>query len=359
MSSFMGIIFGFLMFLGSFVLLYFNEGRVDLSQIAKTAIDISATDAPPADADKKLVCAKGKLASSEKLGDDYLKAGDFLAIERKAEMYAWVEKKSSKTNKNLGGSETTHNDYTYVREWTESPKNSSDFKVSSGHENPTMRVKSSSKTATKATLGDYSININEVSLPSLRSHNFRASEVNFMDKIEFVSEGQLYLSYTGSSNDPQVGDIRITYSVLPNPIENAIIFGNLDAQAKSITPHIGKKESKLYRIFDTDRASAIAEMSSEHKAIAWLLRVIGFLLMWIGLSMLFGPISTFLDVLPIFGTISRTLIGGLCFIVALVLSSVTIIVSMILHNPIALIVSLLAVIGGIVWYMKSRRAATR
>jgi hypothetical protein len=42
MSSFMGVLFGFLMFLGSFVLLYFNEGRVNLSKIAKTAIDISA-----------------------------------------------------------------------------------------------------------------------------------------------------------------------------------------------------------------------------------------------------------------------------------------------------------------------------
>lgn len=357
MSSFMGVLFGFLMFLGSFVLLYFNEGRVDLSKIAKTAIDISASDAPPADADKKLVCAKGKLSSSEQVGDDYLKAGDFLAIQRKAEMYAWKEKKSSTTNKNLGGSETTHTDYTYAPEWTESPENSSNFKIRNGHENPTMRIKSASRVASKATLGNYDVNLNDAGLPPFKTLRLNDGQVIFADRMQLIDNEQLFLG-VGKHNAPEIGDIRITYTVLSNPVENAIIFGNLDAQSKSITPHIGKKESKLYRIFDTDRASAIAQMSSEHKMIAWILRILGFLLMWIGLSMLFGPISTLLDVLPIFGTISRTLIGGLCFLVALLLTSVTIIISMILHNPIALIVTLLAIIGGIVWYMKSRRAAT-
>jgi hypothetical protein len=221
-----------------------------------------------------------------------------------------------------------------------------------------MRIKSASRVATKATLGNYSVNINDAGLPPFQMLRLSDEQVIFADRMQLIDNEQLFLG-VGTRNAPEIGDIRITYTVLPNPIENAIIFGNLDAQSKTITPHIGKKESKLYRIFDTDRASAIALMSSEHKMIAWILRIVGFLLMWIGLSLLFGPISTLLDVLPIFGTISRTLIGGICFLVALLLTSVTIIISMILHNPIVLIVSLLAVVGGIVWYMKSRRAATR
>jgi len=56
--------------------------------------------------------------------------------------------------------------------------------------------------------------------------------------------------------------------------------------------------------------------------------------------MLFEPISVFLDFLPIFGSISRSLVGTICFLIALVLSIVTILVSMILHNVVALLIAL-------------------
>jgi len=66
------------------------------------------------------------------------------------------------------------------------------------------------------------------------------------------------------------------------------------------------------------------------------------------LSALFGPISVLLDFLPIFGTISRFVIGIITFSVAFILSIVTILISMIIHNPIALIVALVIVLGAII-----------
>jgi hypothetical protein len=77
--------------------------------------------------------------------------------------------------------------------------------------------------------------------------------------------------------------------------------------------------------------------------------------MWFGLMALFGPISVFLDVLPIFGSISRGGIGAITFVVSLVLSVVTILISMILHNLIALIAVIVLLVAGIITYLKMKR----
>ena len=47
MNSLGGVVLGILLFLAAFILLYWNEGRVDLSQVAKTAIEIPALAPPP------------------------------------------------------------------------------------------------------------------------------------------------------------------------------------------------------------------------------------------------------------------------------------------------------------------------
>jgi len=70
--------------------------------------------------------------------------------------------------------------------------------------------------------------------------------------------------------------------------------------------------------------------------------------------MLLGPISTFLDVVPFFGSLSRGLIGVVTLIVAIVLSIVTILISMIIHNIIALIATLVVLIGIFLWFWKKK-----
>jgi hypothetical protein len=85
-------------------------------------------------------------------------------------------------------------------------------------------------------------------------------------------------------------------------------------------------------------------LHSEHVFMKWLLRIVGFLMMWFGLSMFFGPISTFLDVIPIFGTVSRGLIGVILFFVTLPLAIITILVSVLVHNLIVLAVVVVAVL---------------
>ena len=86
--------------------------------------------------------------------------------------------------------------------------------------------------------------------------------------------------------------------------------------------------------------------------IGWILRLVGFLLMWIGLGLCFGPITAFLDVLPFLGSAGRFVISMAALPVALVLSLITILISILAHNLLALIVVLGLLIGGVLLWSK-------
>lgn len=77
-------------------------------------------------------------------------------------------------------------------------------------------------------------------------------------------------------------------------------------------------------------------------------------MMWIGLSALFGPVSTLLDVVPFFGGLSRATVGVITLIVSLVLSGVTMLVSMVLHNVYAMVGSVVVIVIVAVLLLRTR-----
>lgn len=70
-NSIKGILLGIIFIIISLVILFVNEGRVDLSQIAETAIEISSeTVANDPEIEGKLVSTTGKVNSDEVIGDN-------------------------------------------------------------------------------------------------------------------------------------------------------------------------------------------------------------------------------------------------------------------------------------------------
>lgn len=94
--------------------------------------------------------------------------------------------------------------------------------------------------------------------------------------------------------------------------------------------------------------------------LAWLLRLAGFLVMLIGLNMVFRPLSVTADVVPLFGRIVAAGTGIIAFLLAAMLSLITIAVAWLIYRPllgIALFV-IAGVLGfGILRSMKSARLA--
>jgi len=165
---------------------------------------------------------------------------------------------------------------------------------------------------------------------------------------EYLFQGQ------GSLADPQIGDTRLSFYALSSG-RRATVFGKLSGGM--LDPYFYKGEKRFYRAFLGARDEAIATLKGEYKAAGWLGRIIGFLMMWIGLLMLTGPLHTILDVLPFLGSASRFVIGLAAFPIALVLSAATIIVSMIAHNIIVLLV-VLTLMAGLIVILKLKKKPT-
>lgn len=344
-SSISGMLIGVLLFFGSFGVLYWNEGRVDLSKIAEDAVAISSDQVEQnADLQGQLVSSNGTLSTDETLSDDlYLQADNFLALKRNVEMYAWVEKTSSSSETKVGGSVETETTYTYVKEWVSKPASSSSFEYPTDHENPSKPLEDLALKASAATLGVYVIDVANIELPAYQQVSL--TEENTMISDESTAElasSQYIFNGFGTLSAPEIGDVRISYDVVPSG-QNVTVFGSLNGN--KISTFRDKDNNTIYRAFASDASSAVATLHGEYKTALWIWRVVGFFMMWIGLSAVLGPISVFLDLLPFLGNVSRSVISIATFIVSAVLSIITILVSMILHSLIALIVILLIAIG--------------
>lgn len=363
-NSIKGVVIGLILFIVSFGLLYWNEGRVDLSDIAKTATEISSVSvSTDLTLGERLISTTGNVKSDQIIGDNlYLNPDKFVAAQRQVEMYSWIEKSESQNKTNIGGSETTETTYTYSKGWEEDPKSSSNFKHPEGHENLQKSLESFTNKVTTATVGVYSFNPQSVTLPSFSKLSLNSQNITLSNGAILANDSYIFIkkSSDGTLDNPQIGDLRISYHVLRPGFEGTI-FGKLNGS--KIDLYSDQDGNNLYRLFIGTREQGISTLQTEHATLLWILRLVGFILMWLGLAALFGPISVLLDFLPIFGVISRSIIGVITFLVAFILTVTTILVSMIAHSFIALVIALVITVVAIivffvVWKNKRKTSST-
>lgn len=357
MQSTKGIVGSVVIFFGSFALLYWNEGRIDLSTIARKAVSVEATALSSSDApEASLVAASGTLTAPSPLGDGFaLNPGPYVAVFRKAEMYAWVEKSSSSTKKNVGGSEDTTMTYTYTREWTSVPRQTSDFAQPAGHENPPFDRESLEARvyAPDATVGPVPVNLEKADLRGSSELPLSADTITLPEG--YALGGSFLFKGAGTLQAPKVGDVRLSYSVVKSGMD-VTAFGA--RTGSSLTPFIDEKTGEsLYLLYPGTKAEAVKALHDEYTFWTWIWRVVGFLLMWSGLQGVLAVVSVLLDVLPFLGSISRAALGLVTFVIAFALSIVTILVSMLIHSPIALAIAAAAVLGGAWWWLKRKKPA--
>ncbi len=333
LNSFLGILMGLALFIGSFVVLYWNEGHFDLSKDAKKAVQITATQPSNPSLNGKLIAVTGPVSSTETLGDGlYLKPTNILALTRKAEIFEWNESQQSSSKTNIGGSNTSTTTYTYALDWTDSPHDSLQFKNPTGHVNPKKTIDDMTLRVKSAQIGNYSLDMQTIDLPS-----FSLIPLNQDNTIvttnTTVGPDYVYIGH-GTLESPQLGDMRVSYSGLS---DNTTLTAMGAQNNTMVSSYYDAGGHKLYRLFEGSLGDAVATLHKEYQLWIWIFRGVGFLMMWIGLMLFFGPISVILDVLPVFGGISRGAIGFLTFLLSVLLSAVTILVSIVLHSIIFLI----------------------
>ena len=333
MGSLRGIVGGIILVLIAAFLLWRNEGRTDYSRIADDSMAISA-DVIRSSNDGELVAARGVLTTDEALGDSgYLKAGDYLELTRNVEMFAWVERSDTE------GETTT---YSYVREWTERPTDSSSFENSAEHTNPPLTITEQEYAASSGQLGAFRVDLRNLRLPS--SRDLQLSQ-NMLASNKLKLDGNYIFIGDGTAAAPQVGDVRVSYEVIPSGLD-VTVFGS--QQGERLVPYLQNNSTSLYRAYEGSREAGIAAMRSAYTTSGWMTRGIGFGLMWLGLTLLFAPISAVLSFVPALANLSRTMLRILTFGIAFAVSLLVIVVSAIAHSIVALIILALLIVGAVI-----------
>lgn len=342
-----GILFGLILIAASFVLLFWNEGRAVKRQKAleegEGKVVSVLADKVDSGNEGKLVHVSGEAVTDEKLNDPVFGVqANALKIRRSVEMYQWEESTSSETKKKLGGGTETVTTYSYSKDWSSNIINSSEFKNPQGHANPkSMPYQSENWQAKKVNLGDFLLSSSLVSMINsfepLAAGNGEQLPDALKDKAKVV-DGGFYIGEAPAS--PKVGDLRVTFKMV-KPLNVSVVSTQ---KGNSFVPYVSSNGNSV-ELLQTGTHTAeqmFQKAMDDNKALTWILRIVGFVLMMIGFNMLFKLASVVADVIPILGNIVGAGTGIIAFLLAGSLSLVTIAVAWVFYRPV-LGISLLVV----------------
>jgi len=352
-GSFGGVIVGLILFFGSFVALWWNEGN-----FVRTARGLDEgkgavvqLDAPKvkAENDGKLIYLTGRSETSETLRDPVFGIGSqALLLSRNVEMFQWKETKETKSRENLGGSEDTVTTYTYSKEWSDEAVASSDFKEPTGHTNPgSFPYPQNQQVAQNATVGEFTLNESVIK----KIGGEKAVSVSGFD-VATIPGSQLYGSYIYLGKvpaTPEVGDVRVSFAAI-NPGDVSIVA---QQNGSTFGPYRTKTSSTIELVSNSKRTSdelfTAAEQAND--IMTWIIRGLGFGAMWLGLMLILGPLSMFFAFIPFLRSVTGFLVGIATFVVALVLGALTVALAWLFYRP---LVSFVLIVGAvaIAWGIK-------
>jgi hypothetical protein len=355
LESIKGILFGFVMFIVAFPLLFWNEGRAvqtakSLAEGASEVVSVAANSAETTN-EGKLVYVTGDATTTDSVSDPKFGVTvSALRLERVAEMYQWKESKTSNSQKHLGGGETTVTNYKYEKVWSPKLIHSGGFKQASGHENPqTIPVTNQTWTAKSVTLGSFTMPDALIDKMD-KTESYAVDETAAGNSVPDVQnrfklhQGGYYLGQNPAS--PDIGDTRVTFKVV-RPATVSIVARQVANTFEAYQAKAGGSVLLLtYGTVGPDVMFKTAEKSNRN--LAWVLRAAGFLLMFIGLFLIFNPLAVVADVVPIFGSFLRAGVAGFVGLVASALSLVTISVAWLTYRPL-LGIALLVLAAVSVW----------
>lgn len=363
-SAFGGIIFGFLLLAVGAILLFTNEGRSvkrykDLKEGAGAVVTVDSASVDPAN-EGKLVHTTGTAVVNSPVSDPLFGISEkAVKLDRNAEMYQWVEKSSSRTEKKVGGSTETTTTYSYEKAWQNRVVDSSGFKKPEGRTNPTtMQYPSESRVSDDVDLGAFQ-------LPGFLVSQIGGGEPYALESLENASEevraeGKLHQSGVYFGKDPaapEVGDIRVNFTIV-RPGEVSLVAKQQGQTFASYTTSRGGKLDLLSTgIKSADEMFTAAEKAN--KMLTWGLRIGGFVLLLIGFNLLFKPLSVLADVLPIAGNIVGAGTGLIAFLLAALVWTLVVAVAWIFYRPLLGIALLVVTVACFVLIVKKVIAARK
>lgn len=365
-SSCIGVIVGIILFFAAFPLIFWNEGRaINRTKTLNEGQEVCVTvdpAAPEGGLEGKLVNFAGQVKTGETLSDPLFgqSVSNALQFARKVEMYQWVEHQKSETKKKTGGSTETTTTYTYKKEWVDHPVDSSSFEKPEGHENPAeWPVSGENWQVGSASIGVFELSDDQIKQAGSEQpyKPFVTNNIPLPQGLDGsysrIQEGFYRASSEGASvGSPKVGDLKISFEVTP---VCAVSFAGAKVgnQIKRYQTKFG--ELLLQYDGELNKEQIFAHAHRDNTILTWLLRIAGLLMFFFGLKLLVGPLNVLADIIPFIGNICDFITGAAAFLVALVLTLLTVAVAWIVVRPVLGIILIVIAVALIVWIKVSSK----
>jgi hypothetical protein len=240
-----GLLFGLILIVGSFPLLFLNEGcavkrEKTLKEGAGTVVSV-ASDKVQESNRGKLVHLTGNAATDETLTDStFGVSAKALKLKRTVEMYQWKETSKNTTEKKLGGGTTTTTTYSYEMEWSKGLIDSSHFKKPEEHKNPaTMPYSTSEMVADKVSLGAFVLSKSLINMIDSYEPLSVTGETQLPEALKGKAQLQGSGFYIGANpSSPAVGDTRIKFEVI-KPSEISVMAQQVNNTFEPYTTKVG------------------------------------------------------------------------------------------------------------------------
>lgn len=373
-----GVGAGFLMLVIGTVLLFWNEKRtVYTTRMIKEAegvcVELDDINAVNPEFNGKMIHASGLATTADILTDDVFGVSEnAIKLNRSVEYYQWVEHSKTETKDKIGGGQETITTYTYDRQWVSSPVNSANFADPDyrGVNEILVEIPAQRLVAENVSFGAYrfpealtnqmnstvpvAVNLDSELVANCNASLRKASNAGADEEFVHVNNSTVYLGTNPGS--PSIGDVRVSF--------NKVLPGDVSILAKVSGDSFEKFTAKNgYSMISLTDGIVSAEnmFTSEkkgNKTMAWILRLLGFLLIYMGFRNIFDIIVTLLKVLPFLANIAGVGVGLVAFLLALVWSLVVIAVGWVFYRPV-LGIALLIAAGALVYFLvtKSKKAA--
>ena len=325
----------------------------DVKELRGQVVDISSEKVESKD-EGRLVAIHGKLDYNEAVLKDEIFNVNVKApaFERNVEVYQWVEDSETKDD------ETT---YTYSKEWKSEFVNSDDFHNSSDHKNPKDdEIKYTSErfqTEEDLKVGAFKLNSDFKSVLSSDKAVAIPEDVTLPEGYVVYNK---YITNSVDTANPQVGDVRIYYEKAD--------YTDVSVLGKQVGDTIERYTSKNNRTYaelykgTKNSTDMINSIESGNKFSKWFKRVLGTLLVIVGIGLILGPITTLIGYIPFLGNIVNSMIGVVSFLVGLIISLLVIAISWFVVRPVLSIILLVVIAGliaGIIYLKKTKQETVK
>jgi hypothetical protein len=365
--SFVGMLIGLALLIGSVVLLFWNEGRAvatakSLREGAATVIDVPSDNIDAAN-NSKLIHVTGETAASNALEDQLFNISESaIRLRRNIQVFEWKEKKESKTRDKIGGGKETTTTYTYEKAWSPELTKSSKFKSPEDHRNPEkLEVPKQEFVAKDATLGQFKLTAEIIDkIPgdeALTVTDEQLSNVSSKVQSKLKIEGdQFYLG--ADPANPEIGDEKISFTVL-RPGTISVVAAQTKQSFAPYTTQNGR-EIELVEAGSVSAPQMFAHAQAANRLLTWILRGVGFAAMFFGGLLLLGPITAFAHILPFLGSLVEIGFAIVAFFLSAIVSMLVIAAAWIVYRPVLGVALIVAAIGCVVLLKRlhTKRAPT-